>query len=361
MSNNRFNCYLHDHKFIVTPPPPSQPDHSQLNSGYPKTISSHRLGWNYAKSFPTFPRANLLTRRIYYSHFTFDFDPFLKPVKHFSARDKKFFLRQSRYFRKADTDKGRTIITHLSHPILSCPSIHLGLQPEVPFPIVDSLPDNRGLDYSDVPLLSPTIRPGSFSLSPPDGSLPSSDLYPYVKKCLQLLTLHMSFPSRSSQTDIYQQLCFLYSQSSSGSALYLLTSHLLSFIGSCDYSNHVFVPHTDRRLDLSFTSQPLPLFLEFHWMIDGDLSFNPFFNSARVFDDSFPARALLFNHVISFFIEEFCTNRSLSPSTVNSYFDSLSSARNSIPTSVTAYSILTEFLVSCADAGLNSAILILNR
>ncbi|RIA97484.1 hypothetical protein C1645_814060 [Glomus cerebriforme] len=361
MSNNRFNCHLHNYEFIDTPPPPSQPDHSQLNSGYPKTISSHRLGWNYAKSFPTLPHADSLTRRVYYSHFTFDFDLFLKPVKHFSARDKKFFLRQYRYFRKADTDKGRTIITHLSHPILSRPSIHLGLQPEIPSPIVDFLPDNNSLDYSDVSLLSTTIPPGSFPLSPPDGSLPSSDLYPYVKKCLHLLTLHMFFPSRSSQTDIYQQLCSLYSQFSSGSALYLLTLHLLSFMGSCDYSNHVFVPHTDRRLNLSFTSQPLPLFLGFHWTVDVDLTFNPFFNSARVFDNSFPARALLFNHLISFFIEEFRTNRSLSPSTRNSYFDSLSSARDSIPTSVIVYSTLTEFLISCADAGMDSAILILNR
>ncbi|RIA83052.1 hypothetical protein C1645_834395 [Glomus cerebriforme] len=217
MSNNRFNCHLHNHEFFVTSPPPSQPDHSQLNSGYPKTISSHRLGWNYVKSFPTLFRADSLMRRIYYSHFTFDFDPFLKPV---------------------------------DRPILSRSSIYLGLQPEVPSPVVDFLPDNRSLDYSDVPLLSPTIRPGSFPLSSPD---------------------------------------------------------------------------------------------------------------ARVFDDSLPARALLFNYMISFFIEEFCTNRSLSPSTVNSYFDSLSNARDSIPTSVTAYSILTEFLVSCADAGLDSAILILNR
>ncbi|RIA82075.1 hypothetical protein C1645_835944 [Glomus cerebriforme] len=44
MSNNRFNCYLHDHKLVDTPPPSSQPDYSQKNTDFPKTVSSHR--WN---------------------------------------------------------------------------------------------------------------------------------------------------------------------------------------------------------------------------------------------------------------------------------------------------------------------------
>ncbi|RIA80657.1 hypothetical protein C1645_838298, partial [Glomus cerebriforme] len=55
MSNNRFNCHLHDHELIDTPAPPPQPTAQFYESTCPshKLVVSKRLGWSYSKSFCT--------------------------------------------------------------------------------------------------------------------------------------------------------------------------------------------------------------------------------------------------------------------------------------------------------------------
>ncbi|RIA79334.1 hypothetical protein C1645_840929 [Glomus cerebriforme] len=323
MSNNRFNCHLHDHELIDTSSPPVQPNHSQLNFGFPKTVSSQRLGWTYAKSFPTFPRNSSNQRRVYYSHFTHDINPLLTSEDSLSARDKKFLFHQCRYYKKAETIKGASIITHLSNAIISRPSSHLG------------------------------VRPPLYILrSPVPNSLAPSVLNAHMKLCFRLMMLDLALPFDACRSSIYKRMCFLYRIAPDNSALLLLSTLILSKMGHMDYTNFVFTPVKPADWSgssyIPLYSQPLSKDFGFTRHRDSTIFLDlngtyPFWMAPYLPD--FSSYSLILCHLVLYLATEFTDNLSLSDSVKRSYLVCLRDIRDNVPPSLDAHKLVSEFLV----------------
>ncbi|RIA96221.1 hypothetical protein C1645_815669 [Glomus cerebriforme] len=126
---------------------------------------------------------------------------------------------------------------------------------------------------------------------------------------------------------------------------------------SSDFFDHQFVPHEDRRLNLSKSNQPIHCSLEFYWNNDLTVTFSP--NSSLEFlsKNAFSSKAFLLIYVISFLIEEFIYNHSLSDIIKLSYLCCLHSVHKSVSPFLAIYPIVSEFLEACFNAGLNTSLL----